>query len=49
MHLQAYEFSGDDVLVQKSGGVIDVKEQFSELSKYFLIASKFMTFSPELL
>ena len=37
------------MLVQSAGDEVNIIEEFSEFSKSFLIASKFMTFSPELL
>ena len=36
------------MLVQSGGEEVDIKEESSEFSKSFLIASKFMTLSPEL-
>ena len=49
LHLQADQFSGDDVIGQSAFGEVDIPEEFLEFSKSFLIASKLMTFSPELL
>ena len=37
------------MLVQSAGDEVNIIEEFSEFSKSFLIASKFMTFSLELL
>ena len=37
------------MLVQSAVGEVNIIEEFSEFSESFLIASKFMTFSPELL
>ena len=37
------------MLVQSAGGEADIIEEFSEFNKSLLIASKLMTFSPELL
>ena len=49
LHLQGDQFSGDDVIGQSAFGEVDILEEFLEFSKSFLIASKLMTFSPELL
>ena len=37
------------MFVQSARGQVDIIEEFLEFSKSFLIASKLMTFSPELL